>query len=71
MRKQHQTIAPSQNYLGGIGTAETLITDSIRGRIRLFGSWWPALARQPITIQPGQQIRVVSRVGLVLMVDPI
>ncbi|MEN3027074.1 MAG: nodulation protein NfeD [Chlorobiota bacterium] len=62
-------------YSGGEGliglTAVVVdrITPGTRGRVRLMGELWWAIAPQPI--EPGAQVRIVRREGFVLHVEPI
>lgn len=62
--------SPTNSYLTGVGTAKTIITSSTRGKILLGGSWWSAISITNVIIQPEQKVRVVSRRGMVLIVEP-
>lgn len=59
--------------LGGIGKVKQAITSSKPGRIYYRATYWPARFSElyePQTIIPGEQVRVVGRQGLTLLVVP-
>lgn len=58
---QASHLSPSDTYLNSIGIANTEITSSKRGRIKLYGCWWDAISNSHETIQAGKEVRVTGR----------
>jgi len=60
-------VSGKEELLGGIG--EVVKTEMGIRRIRLRGELWQIESDEPL--QPGQQVRVVARQGLILKVKPV
>lgn len=41
------------------------------GQIRFQGSWWSARCQSDIVLQPGEQVNVVGRQNITLLVEPV
>ncbi|MDK3155453.1 NfeD family protein [Kamptonema cortianum] len=54
---------------------EAIIEEEIQplrsGRAKFRGSWWPARCDRPISLQPGEFVRVVDIRNITLIVEPI
>jgi membrane-bound ClpP family serine protease len=57
------------NPLGA--TVVESITPNVKGYVKFQGVLWRATCLQPITIKPGQIVRVVDRQSLTLIVEPV
>ena len=66
--------APSANvmsYLESVGVVESPIRIGKKGRIRLCGVYWFAYANSDRIIAINEEVRVVGRQGVTLIVEPI
>lgn len=67
----HPTNSPVDTFLN----AEAIVADGIpcqgRGKIRLFGSYWPAITETKWTIPVGTRVIVQRREGIALVVRPL
>lgn len=66
--------APSVNvmsYLDSVGVVESPIRIGKKGRVRLCGVYWFARASSDRIIAIGETVKVVSRYGTTLNVEPI
>ncbi|HEY9657544.1 MAG TPA: NfeD family protein, partial [Allocoleopsis sp.] len=50
---------------------DAAISPGRSGRIRYQGSWWSARCEQDITLSPGEEVRVVGRQNITLIVEPL
>ncbi|OJJ24098.1 hypothetical protein BI308_18565 [Roseofilum reptotaenium AO1-A] len=42
-----------------------------RGRVYYRGSWWPATCMEETTLLTGQEVRVIQRQNITLLVTPV
>lgn len=50
---------------------EETIRPNHSGRVRFQGSWWFARCPQDVTIEPGNEVRVIGNQGITLLIEPV
>ncbi|WP_416676435.1 NfeD family protein [Egbenema bharatensis] len=51
-------------------TVEETIRPNHSGRVRFQGSWWFARCQADVTIEPGEEVKVIGHQGITLLVEP-
>lgn len=69
--KQSSPSANVMSYWESVGTVESPIRIRKKGRIRLCGVYWFARSNSDRIIAIDEEVRVVAREGITLIVEPI
>ncbi|MBP0030082.1 NfeD family protein [Roseofilum sp. Guam] len=58
-------------FLEGEGVVDQPIPPYGKGRVYYRGSWWPATCTEETTLLTGQEVKVIQRQNITLLVTPV